>query len=233
VSDVTPIPPALALLDATVLDRRVEGGGFACLTLDVGGTEVPSTWRVPGQYLAAATPGLPPRYFAIASPADEPTQIELLVAPGSPTSDALCETRSGDRVGLSPALGAGYPVGVFRSLPLVVFGTGTGIAAVRPLLFHRARTGDGARTWLYQAHGPGGAPFASDHAAWRAAGIGVVALGPDDPRGFVQDVFAQAPPIDPPANAHYVVCGSEGIQSAIDARLRALGVPPTQIHYNY
>jgi hypothetical protein len=50
---------------------------------------------------------------------------------------------------------------------------------------------------------------------------------------LLQWLASIAPPVARASEAEYVICGSEAIQTAIEARLRGLGVPPNHLHYNY
>lgn len=231
-SDVVEVPSQIALRPARVLARSDEAGLYHRLVLSTEGTGLDTTYRWPGQYLAARVGGEPARYFALAGDVAQRDRVELLVAPGSPTSDALGAVEVGDVIELSEAMGAGYPVEALRGRPLVIFATGTGIAAVRPLVLWRAAEGDGARTILYQSH-TGRAAFATEWPGLVQRGVRVVLVPPGGAGGFAQDRFAASPPVEDVRATEYVICGSEAAQRAIEERLRGMGVPEAQIHYNW
>ena len=95
-------------------------GPYTLLRLERGGLEP----GVPGQFFMLEAPGrLLPRPFSLCLA--PPGELAFLVDPIGPGTQALCELRAGDEIGVLGPLGRGYRLDVAR--PLLV-GGGIGIA---------------------------------------------------------------------------------------------------------
>lgn len=194
-----------------------------------------------GQFVPVRIDGLPgvTRSYSFASPprADGVASFFIRHVPGGQLSGLVHET---DLVGRRVALGApsgGFTLRAGRA-PLLFIAGGSGLAPILAMLEAGAEAGVdrpavllfGARTQrdLYAQ-----AELADLVERWKGGltVIPVLSRAADDPdwrgaRGRVTDHVADhvAP------GAHAYLCGSPGLVDAVDARLRASGVPAAHIH---
>lgn len=220
---------------ATVLSCRAEGIDCVRIEVSTAAHPVAGTFARPGQYVALGLPGGEARFFAIASAPPVTDRVEFVVQRGSAISDALATLAPGATVSMSAAMGEGYPVDVLRGGELVAFTTGTGLAAVRPVV--DALLADGASpASLHVYHASTNADalvFADELARWTSAGVDVHTVFDTVPVRYVQDVWREDPAAPSPTAARYVVCGSAPMQRAVAESLRDAGVPDERVHYNW
>jgi len=131
-----------------------------------------ASYRSPGQYTSIAA-GTSATYFALAGdPLHSPWSI--LVRAGGEVVDALLALPLGADIALSPALGEGFPMAGAAGRRLFVVATGSGLAAVRPVVGARLRAGLESSTELFLGVRSGAdQPLAAEVTAWRLAGLAV------------------------------------------------------------
>lgn len=214
---------------------RVDATGHPCME-DGGGR-----YRLPGQFVAMGAAGVPARYFAIASTPEELPVMDFLVSRGTETTDALASLEAGDGVEVSAVFGEGYRVMAQEPPRLVVLATGSGIAAVRPVVrsLWRREPGLRARTRLFYGEGaPCEHAWRDELRGWREDGAEVHLLC-DAPgegsasRRYVQESWWDSTNEAECREAAFVVCGATAMQDAAVVRLREAGVPDDRIHFNH
>jgi ferredoxin-NADP reductase len=220
---------------ARVVANVVENAVAHRLTLDVTGHSLAATYVVAGQFAAVGAQADDLRYFALASPMSASPMVELLVAPNHEVSAALCALAPGQTVWLSAALGDGFGLENTGASELVVFVTGTGIAAVRPIIADFGYGRPSRSLTVYYSERPGVRhAFGDEVAAWRARGVRVELLGGEQADNtFVQDAWSRDVLRPPATDAHYIVVGAPAMQQAVLAVLSSAGVPPEKVHFNY
>ncbi|MBY8859350.1 2Fe-2S iron-sulfur cluster binding domain-containing protein [Nocardia sp. CA2R105] len=106
----------------------------------------------PGQYIQLNLPGGDTRPYSIASAAADPSRIELNVKrmPGGVATDGwiFSTLRTGDPVTLSGPYGR-FSFRPARTQPILLLGSGTGLAPLKSILAHIAPTGGGQDVVLY------------------------------------------------------------------------------------
>ncbi|MFY1831269.1 NAD-binding oxidoreductase [Myxococcus fulvus] len=224
---------------ATVTARTPAADGLTDLVLDIQGTPLVGTHAHPGQYVRMSLPGLQPGMFAIASPPEvQGLRWEFLLKDGSPLPDALIRLPLGARVQVSAPEGKGFPVESARGHDVLLFATGSGISAIRPViatvrrdraLFGRVKLYFGART-------PGAFAYQGELHTWEEGGVQVVrtvsqpgASGWQGLTGYVQTHLGE----EAVADARAFVCGQPGMSQGVIEALRERGVPREHIFFNY
>lgn len=226
---------AIRAYAARVTDVRVENASSSRITVDVSAHPLASGYTVAGQYLAAGVNANDIRYFAIASPLSSTDSIELLVAPNHEVSAALCALRADDTIWLSDALGGGFGLESAGFDDLVIFVTGTGMAAVRPIIADFAFSRPSRSLTVYYSEKPGVShAFRDEFDRWRARGVRLELTGGEQAESrFVQEIWADDAARPEPAKAHYIVVGAPAMQQSVLAALSHAGVPSGHVHFNY
>jgi NAD(P)H-flavin reductase len=217
----------LVLLENVALDDQLHR-----LRLDATGHALGTSYTRAGQYAVLGLAGHAGRYFALASPLGALPVVEFWVARGSATSDALCGARAGDTLLCSAALGAGFLAPHDDERPVVIFASGTGLAAVRPLVEERLRSGRWTEL-LWSRPGTMHVGLASVWDGWRDRGLRCWAT--EGGQGhFVQDIYSATDAHPDPRTSLFVLCGSDPMQQAVQSMLQARwGVGPEQLRYNH
>ena len=131
--------------DAILSEREPVGGALHRVRLAVS-ADVAASHTRHGQYVELRH-GETKGHFVLASaPGDAPW--DLVVKRGGALADLLCDLPPGTAVVTSLAQGPGFPFDEARGRPLVLFATGSGIAAMLSTLRARIATGDAPRTYL-------------------------------------------------------------------------------------
>jgi NAD(P)H-flavin reductase len=190
------------------------------------GPELSAAYTAPGQVLRFSREDDDPVYLALCSdPGESP--LELLL--GRDAMEAL-GWREGDVVELDPPIGTGYPVETARGRDVLLFGVGSGLAPLRPvvrmLCRHRADYG-----WIrlyVGARAPDGFPFASEFAEWSRDRVDIHrAIS----KPYVQHLFADDPP--DLSDAVAFVCGMDAMMADVSRVLTDAGLDPKDIHRNW
>lgn len=191
------------------------------------------TYRIPGQFVAMGAPGTEPRFFAIASTPNELPTAEFLVGKGHETSDGLSRLKPGDSVCVSAAMGAGYRMPEIERQEAVFFATGTGIAAVRPVI--RTLMGRAQAVHVYIGEDATCRfGFEDEFDEWRTHGVVLHEVcDSSGPLRFVQDAYRADPAALNSESTQYVICGSDPMQRAVVALLTERGVDAARMHFNY
>jgi NAD(P)H-flavin reductase len=238
-----------AVHPARVLSHADAGGGLVLLVLEPAKV-TKETYVRAGQYVSiqASSPAKPPPgYFVLAGDTGGETW-ELVIRPSGDSASAILAVPDEGQLLTSVALGAGFPFEEARGRPLLLAATGSGVAAMRPVVAHRVREGDGARTeLLLGVRGVADVPLSSEIARWRSGGVrATVCLSRDEAppgvvgfaKGYVQDVARQR------ADTTHAAYGAHrggmifaaGVKPMIDgvrALARELGVSETDVRTNY
>ncbi len=157
---------------ARLVSSESVGGGLSLLAIDPGRAVV-RTYDSPGQYVEVRADGQT-GYFVLANEPGEP-MWHLVMKSGGGASDVLLRMSPGDALEVTQAIGEGFPMDGVRGRALVVALGGSGLAAGRPLLRHRIREGDAARTSVFVAlRKREESALEDDLDAWASAGVAVI-----------------------------------------------------------
>jgi NAD(P)H-flavin reductase len=128
--------------------REPVGGGLVRLEIEAP-PGFAATYTVPGQYVAAGLDADAKETYLALSGEPRDARWEVLVRAGGEVVDALISLPLGGTVPLSRALGNGFPMAEATGRRLFVLATGSGFAAVRPVLRARLRDGLAGATELF------------------------------------------------------------------------------------
>jgi NAD(P)H-flavin reductase len=223
----------------TLSSRSPAADGLTDLVLDIGGTPLVGTHLHPGQYARLRLPTEKEGLYAIASPPDpRGTHWEFLLKDSSPLLAALLRLPVGAQVEVSPPEGKGFPLEKARGHDLLLFATGSGISAIRPVIASvRQERGTYGRVTLYfGARTPSAFAYSDELHEWEAGGVRVVRTvsqpdvsGWQGLTGYVQAHLGEEPLQDVVA----FVCGQSQMVQGVMAELRNRGVPKSSIFLNY
>ncbi|RKH13698.1 NAD-binding oxidoreductase [Corallococcus praedator] len=224
---------------ATVGARAPAADGLTDLVLDLRGTALMGTHAHPGQYVRLRLPGQAPGMFAIASPpAPDGTHWEFLLKDDGALPSALLRLPMGTPVEVSRPEGPGFPMEKARGHDLLLFASGSGISAIRPVIasLHQERRAYGRVTLYFGARTPGSFAYARELERWQADDVRVVrtvsqpgASGWQGLTGYVQAHLGE----EPLENAVAFVCGQAEMVQDVMAQLRLRGVPQSAVFLNY
>ncbi len=141
----------------------------------------------------------------------------------------------------SRALGAGFPVEEARHRSLLLAATGSGVAAMRPVIKHRVAVGDGERTeLLLGVRSALDVPLQQEIARWRSEGVRVtLCLSREQnpaagfARGYVQDVARDTAGDAAHRGGMIFAAGVKPMIDAIRALAVQLGVAEADVRTNY
>lgn len=182
---------------AILARREPVGGGLTRLVLEVDRATAASHARH-AQYVELRDPDGTKGVFALAS-SPGATAFELVVKAAGAMAERLLGAALGARLEISEARGRGFPLEDQRGKPLVLAGTGSGVAALLSALAARAdggRAGDARRTFvLYGVRERRDVALEPELARARDGGVEIaICLSrehADEPgffRGYVQEV---------------------------------------------
>jgi len=224
---------------ATVTARTPAADGLTDLVLDIQGTPLVGTHAHPGQYVRLRLPGQEAGLFAIASPPEpQGDRWEFLLKDGSPLPDALIRLPLGAQVQVTAPEGQGFPLERARGHDLLLFATGSGISAIRPVIasVRRERDAFGRVKLYFGARTPAAFAYQDELHAWEDGGIQVVrtvsqpgASGWQGLTGYVQAHLGEEPLDD----ALAFVCGQASMVRGVMEALSERGVPATRVFFNY
>ncbi|RKH48717.1 NAD-binding oxidoreductase [Corallococcus llansteffanensis] len=224
---------------ATVTARAPAADGLTDLVLDIGDGPLVGTHAHPGQYVRLRLPGQPPGIFAIASPpAPHGTQWEFLLKDDGALPSALLHLPTGTLVEVTRPEGPGFPMEKARGHDLLLFASGSGISAIRPVIasVHQERAAYGRVTLYFGARTPGSFAYAGELERWQAGDMRVVrtvsqpgASGWQGLTGYVQAHLGE----EPLENAVAFVCGPAEMVQGVMEHLRQRGVPRSAVFLNY
>ena len=169
-----------------------------------------------------------PGFFAIASPPSCGT-AELLIK-RSESSDWLCDTKSGDSLIMSPAMGNGFKISekfddVANDFPvqnLLLFACGSGISPIRSAIESGSLGLEKSRsaTLYYGARNQACMAYADKFDEWAALGVKVVPVMSaggdswDGRTGYVQAALAEDG-VETPRNTGVLMCGMKGMTEEV------------------
>ena len=224
--------------EGKVATRQPAAAGLHEVRIDVGRTPLVGTHVLPGQYLRLRLDRSGEGVFAIASePSERADCFELLVKEGSELADALIESPVGTRVQLTAPEGPGFPLEDARGHRVLLFATGSGISAIRSLIFSLRRERESFRdiTLFFGARTPRAFAYQDEFVDWQHSGITVVqtvsqpgAPGWNGLTGYVQAHL----PEESLEDAVAFVCGQSGMVGDVRSALRARGMPSDHIFLN-
>lgn len=195
----------------------------------------------PGQYIAVNAGGKAAYFVLSGDPGD--ATWELLIRPGGEVASSALGAAPGDRVSISAALGTGFPMHEAEGRELLVVVTGSGVAAARPVVRARARTGQAAATTvLVGVRTAAEVPVAEDLSHWSQSGAKVTvclsreAVEPGKPgfaAGYVQDAARASWP--GPSSKKRIIFAA-GVKEMIEAMrviAKDLGAEESDVRTNY
>lgn len=224
---------------APVSSIRDETPTSRVLTLDLRGSELVGQYTTPGQYVQMMVDDHPPTFFSIASAPAQATSLEFLIRQKGGPAEALCRLSPGDEVWVSPVAGAGFPMDRIVGGDLLLFATGSGMAPIRAALLHVLPRRDalGAVHLFYGVRDEREVAFMSEIDGWIQAGIDVHLTlsrpgeGWAGLRGYVQHSLERiGPPVE---GASVLVCGVDGMVTAVTEALSGRGLPRDHVFKNF
>lgn len=224
---------------ATVAARSPAADELTDLTLDIGGTPLVGSHRMPGQYVRVRLPAVGEGLFAIASPpAPAGDRWDFLLKAGSALPDSLVRLAVGDKVEVSRPEGRGFPLEQARGRDLLLFATGSGISPIRSVIesLRLERGAYGRVTLYFGARTPSAFAYTEEFHMWEASRIRVVrtvsrpgASGWQGLTGYVQEHLAE----EPLENALAFVCGQSEMVQGVMGALAERGLPRGCIFLNF
>lgn len=234
-----------------------EGTRYIGLRVTIDDPEFSRSHRHPGQYTTFEFGALRPRFLVISnapgarSSSEHGESWEFLIDRTSNIGQQIVEEnplRVGHKVVLSPAEGSGFPIQTFDGHSALLFATGAGIAALRPVLqywhLHPGRAPANIALY-YGEREPAHFAYRAELAAWRQQGMRffcaienleaerrISAELSQISKGFqyVQHAFeADAPDL---GDAAVLVSGAPIMMQIVIEKLLRLGVDPGRIHIN-
>jgi NAD(P)H-flavin reductase len=224
--------------EATVEATAKAAEGLVELTLNARGTPLPAAHTHPGQYLKVALDGAGEGYFALSTAPGDGDLVELLVKTTSKLGGAIAALPPGARLKLSGPLGRGFPLEKARGKDVLLFATGSGLGAIRPLLrvLLKERAAYGKVTLFVGVRTPAGFAYARDLTAWEAAGVRVLRTvsqpGASGWKGLVGYVQAHLGDVDAQHAVAFVV-GQDAMVRGVSEALAARGQPADSVFKNH
>lgn len=225
--------------EALVHQTRPVSGELRVLVLDVQSSGLAGLYTRPGQYVRASVDGAEEGVFAIASHPKGASRYELLVKRGSAAADALLALPAGAKILLSAPMGQGFPLERARGRRLLLFATGSGISAIRPVIeaVRAERQAFGAVTLFFGVRRPEEFAFQDEIALWQADGIEVVQTvsqpGSSGWEGLTGYVQAHIPERGPLQGAVAFLSGHEAMAEEVSQVLRRQGMGAEDVFLNY
>lgn len=230
---------------ARIARRAEAGGGLVRVVLNPSATARASYARA-GQYVSVTSEGVEPParpgFFVLAGDVGAPTW-ELVIRPGSEVANRVLGVADGAFVLTSTALGAGFPIDEAKGRALLLAATGSGIAAMRPVITHRLAERDGRRTdLLLGVRTLSDVPLPNELLAWRARGLNiVVCLSREEApaheigylRGYVQDAARLVAADEAHRGGMIFAAGVKPMIEAIRALSQELGISESDVRTNY
>ncbi|RMG16571.1 MAG: hypothetical protein D6729_10655 [Deltaproteobacteria bacterium] len=224
-----------------LLEVRPLTDELTLLRVDVSEPRLGEALEVPGQYVQVRLPGAEDAAFlAVASPPGETQVFEFLVKRGGAVTDALAALEPGAEIEMTAPMGPGFRVDAYPGHDILLFVTGSGISAIRPVILYLLERRDayGRIVLFFGARRPDAFGFADELDAWRAQGVEVhqVVSQPGSApwsghTGYVQDVL---PKVEPDlGQAVALLCGVKGMQEAVARDLERAGLPKERILTNF
>ncbi len=215
----------MIISNATVTEIWDETPGLTGVRLSVD-TSATESHQQPGQVIAIHTDHTKPRYMVLASaPLSSPFEILL----GSEARTAL-QLGVGQSVQFSGPSGPGFPVKKAHNKDVLIFATGSAIAAVRPLidLIRSQRSEFGRVNVYFGARTSDAFPYHREYDGWRKDRIDLsTSVSPE----YVQTSFVNDPlNLD---DAIAFVCGSLAMMDDVTTVLGQFGLGPDRVFRNW
>lgn len=216
-----------------VSKTRETSDTFTLVFTDDGGE--PAPFR-PGQFMMMYVFGVGEVPISIAgNPHDVHTLVHTVRAVGAVTN-ALCDLRPGDVIGIRGPYGTGWPVDRSVGKDLVIIAGGVGLAPLRPAIVEALSRRDEYRSLslIYGARTPADLLYRDDLLGWVSTPSIDVEVTVDratsDWWGDVGLVTKLLPRLTfDPAMTSAFVCGPEVMMKVVARELRRLGVDPHDI----
>jgi len=227
---------------ARLIDREEVGGNLVLVSLQPE-PGVRDSYARPGQYVSVRADGAS-SHFVLAGEVAA-SRWQLLVRPGGTVANAIIALPPDENVETTRAVGAGFPVAEARERPLLLAATGSGIAAMRPVIHDRIDSHDAGNTWLYLGiRTQRDVPLAGELAEWRQKGVHVtVCLSRDAAssgdtvfaEGYVQDVARRrmAKSMSRAKGAMIFAAGVKEMIAGMRSLALGLGIAETDVRTNY
>lgn len=223
---------------ARVLSNRPETPELFILTLDVAGTPLEGTHRLPGQFVKLRMQ-TGDSFFAIASsPSPNGRAFEFLIKQGTPLTHALHALKPGDGVESGPVQGKGFPVEKARGRNVLLFATGSGISPVRSLILTlvRERPSFGRLCLFFGVRSPDAFAYQAEIEDWRRFGLEITQTvsqpGDSGWQGLTGYVQSHVPP-GPLENAVAFLCGQREMVQGVTDALTGQGMPRESVFLNF
>jgi CDP-4-dehydro-6-deoxyglucose reductase len=226
--------------DATLRARSDAGGGLVRLSIEPPAS-VATSYAYPGQYVAVNAGGKTAHFVLAGDPGD--AMWELVLRPGGEAAGAALGLAPGERLRVSAAIGAGFPMAEAKGQELIVVVTGSGLAAGRPVVRARVRDGEARATeLLVGVRTRAEVPMEAELAEWARVGATVtVCLSREEApaglagyaSGYVQDVARRHVRTAPATRRMIFAAGVKPMIEAVRVLARDLGVHESDVRTNY
>jgi NAD(P)H-flavin reductase len=187
--------------------------------------EVVGAYERPGQYVVLYGPDGKKVFIVIASPPGD--RFELLL--GAAAREKLAPAE-GNKLEIEAPAGKGFPMDVAKGNDVVLFATGSAIAAIRPVIevIRRTRGEYGRVTLYFGAHTAEEFAYGAHFDGWGKDRIDIVRA---TSKPWVQDLFVRDPvPLD---KAVAFVCGQKEMMEATTEALVKAGLAAERIRRNW
>ncbi|HMA36653.1 MAG TPA: FAD/NAD(P)-binding protein [Chloroflexia bacterium] len=234
---MTPTTVAAPMRVQTYTVERVRQEIPATVTLDLRASDGSRMTFAPGQFNMLYVFGIGEVPISISGDPARPDPLVHTIRAVGPVSEALCNLRRGETVGVRGPYGTAWPVGETPGSDLLIATGGIGLAPLRPALYYALahREQFGSVVLLYGARTPADLLYRHELEAWRGRFDLKVDVTVDraerDWRGHVGTVTTLIPHANfDPARTVALVCGPEIMMHFTIQELLKTGMAAEQIY---
>lgn len=189
--------------------------------------EVTNAYVKPGQYLVLHAKDGKKVFIVIASPPGTPRLLDLLL--GEAALEKL-QPVAGQTIEVDAAAGNGFPIDIAKGNDVLLFATGSAIAAMRPVIemIRQNRADYGRVTLYFGARNAEEFAYGAHFDDWIRDRVDVIRTVS---KPWIQDLFAKDPvPVD---RAVAFVCGQKEMMESTTAVLVGAGLAADRIRRNW
>jgi NAD(P)H-flavin reductase len=212
------------------------------VTLELEAQEGPPLAFLPGQFTMLYVFGVGEVPISISGDPHKPERLVHTIRRVGPVTEALCQLRKGDVVGVRGPFGSSWPLEQARGGDVVMVAGGIGLPPLRPAIYHllRHRRNYGRVYLLYGARTPADLLFPKELQRWQhtlshAPGASPVRVTVDRAEGAWNGSVGLVTELIPylhldPAHTTALMVGPEVMMRFTLAELRKRGVPEENLY---
>jgi len=212
------------------------------VTLELEAQEGPPLAFLPGQFTMLYVFGVGEVPISISGDPHKPERLVHTIRRVGPVTEALCQLRKGDVVGVRGPFGSAWPMEQARGGDVVMVAGGIGLPPLRPAIYHllRHRRNYGRVYLLYGARTPADLLFPQELQRWQytlshAPGASPVRVTADRAEGRWDGAVGLVTELIPhlqldPAHTTALMVGPEVMMRFTLAELRKRGVPEENLY---